>query len=117
MKKYINRLNNTQVITEINSKPISLEQFAELFGLELYLHQIEKNKWEAYFIGYIPEFGFGIGNTQLQAMSNLTEEIKKSYTKMECVCTEDLSITLGRKGWIKRNPATNHVQKASKKSL
>jgi hypothetical protein len=88
---------------EIIPKPINLEQYCEINECELiveYDSSAEKDKkWYA-TVSYPSskkkeEYVRGFGSTQLKAMAQLVDEIN---TRRDFPIT----ITLGRKGWIKR---------------
>ena len=77
---------------------INLEQYCEIEGYSLRVYYdpvIPDYQWKVDLCGDREWINSGFGSTQLKALANLVDEINK--TKVF-----PLTITLGRKGWIKR---------------
>lgn len=96
MKSIVIRNNERSSVTEISVKPITLEQFCEIFEYTLQSEKT-KNIW-ACKIKHNETIVFSSDsfNTQLKAMNQLCHKINKSNIYR-------IKVFLGRKGWIDRS--------------
>ena len=107
MKKIIYK-GGDEHITEVKVKPISIEQLAELYKLDLVIEYVGgppkgPKIWRAYFDGYMNIWGYGEANTQLKAMAKLTQKIKTvDFDKVLNYVPKHM-LTLGHRGWIERD--------------
>lgn len=96
MKSIVIRNNERSSVTEISVKPITLEQFCEIFEYTLQSEKT-KNIW-ACKIKHNETIVFSSDsfNTQLKAMNQLCHKINESNIYR-------IKVFLGRKGWIDRS--------------
>lgn len=109
MKKGIKKLNDLLYFyDEYKIKPISIEQFFDIFMLTLVTEQIKGKEWVAKSPD-IQENYVGRGKTQLQAITNFSEIISGKkinvYTN-HFYCFSGISvpklIALGHKGYVNK---------------
>lgn len=96
MKKVVIGIDKKFLTSEISVKPITLEQFCQIFD-----YNLESEKTKNIWVCKIKRdetvlFSSDFFNTQLKAMNQLCHKINESN-----ICR--IQVFLGRKGWIDRS--------------